>query len=362
MNLKSSKQLGILLYDMLKLPRLKTTPGGKPSTSKSTLTALAHETHHPIFELIFKHRDISKILGTYVNRWLNKRDENDRVHFYINQTATVSGRSGSDSQQIPKRTKTADLIRRAIVARKGCTLIEADYSQLEPRILAHLSGDKKLIKVFMDKVDIYRATVSAVKSIPLEQVTTEDRDLGKVIVLANNYGQTAWGLARKLGIEEEGAQTYLDNYFNHYSGVKVWRMETIDRARRLGFTTTLLGRRSKMSEDIALPPVWKNRYGKWQDVNKWRREASEREASNRPIQGSSQDIIKRAMRDIFARLSGESRLLMMVHDSLLFEIPTERVANSIPIIRQLMENAIPLCVPIPVEIKIGSNLAEMEKV
>lgn len=371
-NLASPKQIGVLLYDTLKFPIIKRNKPtakqkekgiiGQPSTDVKTLEKLAEQNGHPIFTVISKHKGISKILGTYVNCWLNKADKNGRVHFYMKQTTTVSGRFTSDSGQIPKKTTNAKIIRRGIISRPGYTFIQADYEQIEPRISAHVSGDKELIRVFKDGIDIYRATVSAVLNKILADVTDEDRDLGKIIVLANNYGMTKYGLAKKLNIEVDEAGKYIENYFNHYSGVKVWRLETIGKARKRGYTETILGRRSIMSEDLKLPVKHEIRYGRWQDVNKWDRDAAEREASNRPIQGSSQDIIKTAMIRLFKQLSTESRMLLMTHDDLLFEIPDYRVKASVPVIREIMETAIKLRVAIPVEIKTGKNLANMTEV
>jgi len=348
-NIGSPKQLGVVLFEKLGLTAGKKTKTGY-STSASTLEELAAE--HPIVELVLRWRELTKIKSTYADSLPTLINPvTGRVHTSLNQAVTATGRlSSSDPnlQNIPVRTELGREIRKAFVAAGDSLLLSADYSQIELRILAHVTGDPGLTSAFELDEDIHTHTASTIFGCPEADVTPEMRRSAKTVNFAVIYGMGEFSLSRSLGIPIEEARAYIETYFARFPGVREYTNSTIEQARELGFVSTPMGRRRYI-----------------QDINAANRNIrlfAERAAVNMPIQGMAADIMKIAMinvaRDMAAR-SVKSRMLLQVHDELLFEVPPDELAAMAALVRSDMENAYPLSVPVKVDVKYGPNWAEM---
>ena len=349
-NLGSAKQIQAILYDTLGLPVLAKTPKGQPSTAESVLQELAHE--HELPKLILEHRAMSKLKSTYTDALpACVNPGTGRVHTSYHQAVAATGRlSSSDPnlQNIPVRTREGRRIRQAFVPDPGYRLVAADYSQIELRIMAHLSGDRGLLDAFASGADIHRATAAEVfAGGDAGAVDDEQRRSAKAINFGLIYGMSAFGLARQLGIERGQAQRYVELYFSRYPGVKAFMDETRDQARERGFVETVFGRR------LYLPEI--------RSSNVHRRQYAERTAINAPMQGTAADVIKRAMLVLDAWLAESKapvRMIMQVHDELVFEVASEAVDDVTPLIRERMCGAADLAVPLVVDIGVGDNWDE----
>jgi DNA polymerase I len=348
-NLGSPKQLQEVLYERLALPVRGKTQKGQPSTAEDVLAELAEE--HELPRLVLEYRGLAKLKSTYTDKLPAEIEpRTGRIHTSYHQAVAATGRlSSSDPnlQNIPIRTPEGRRIRQAFVAPPGCKLIAADYSQIELRIMAHLSGDTGLLDAFAQERDIHRATAAEVFGTPLEAVTGEQRRSAKAINFGLIYGMSAFGLARQLGIGRGEAQAYVDLYFQRYPGVKAYMDETRSTARRLGYVSTVFGRRLYLPEINARNPQ--------------RRQYAERSAINAPMQGTAADIIKRAMIEVAAWLAAHcpaARLIMQGHDELVVEAPAEAVDDVGAAVARLMEAAAELRVPLRVDRGVGDNWDE----
>ncbi len=348
-NLASPRQIQAVLFDKLGLPVLKKTPKGQPSTAEDVFQRLAESFELP--RLILEHRSLSKLKSTYADRLPQQiHPRTGRVHTSYHQAVTATGRlSSSDPnlQNIPIRTPEGRRIRRAFIAPPGCKLVAADYSQIELRIMAHLSGDANLLRAFAAGEDVHRATAAEVFGVAPEDVTQEQRRRAKAINFGLIYGMSAFGLAKQLGIEREEAQSYIDRYFERYPGVRDYMERTRRQAYERGYVETLFGRR------LHLPEL--------QSRNAQRRQYAERTAINAPMQGSAADIIKRAMIavDAWIRESGVPvKMIMQVHDELVFEVAEDFVAEAGVAVRERMVGAAVLEVPLVVDVGVGDNWDE----
>ena len=348
-NLSSPKQLQTILFEKLSLPVVKKTPGGAPSTNEEVLEELADE--HELPRVILEHRSLSKLKTTYTDKLPQMVDpKTRRVHTSYHQAVTATGRLSSrdpNLQNIPVRTDEGRRIRQAFVAREGYRILAADYSQIELRIMAHLSQDKGLLKAFAEGKDIHRATAAEVFGVPLEQVTGDQRRSAKAINFGLIYGMSAFGLARQLGIARKEAQRYMDLYFERYPGVLDYMARTREHAAEKGYVETLEGRR------LYLPEI--------NSRNAMRRKAAEREAINAPMQGTAADIIKKAMIAVDSWLQKENTdalMIMQVHDELVFEVREDQTEIMAEKIKALMEAAMTLDVPLKVEAGVGLNWDE----
>jgi DNA polymerase-1 len=348
-NLGSPKQLQDVLYDRLHLPVLGKTPKGQPSTAESVLEQLAESFDLP--RLVLEYRALTKLKSTYTDKLPGEIDaRTGRIHTSYRQAVAATGRlSSSDPnlQNIPIRTPEGRRIRQAFVAARGAKLVAADYSQIELRIMAHLSADPGLRAAFATETDVHRATAAEVFNTPLESVTADQRRSAKVINFGLIYGMSAFGLAKQLGIERGQAQAYVDLYFERYPGVKRYMDDTRASARELGYVSTVFGRR------LYLPDI--------RARNAALRQYAERSAINAPMQGTAADIIKRAMVAVDAWLAREgdgARLLMQVHDELVVEVPVARVDEVRAAIIRIMESAAELAVPLRVDSGVGDNWDE----
>ncbi|KAE9528400.1 DNA polymerase I [Testudinibacter aquarius] len=347
-NLASTKQLQEILFNKLGLPIIKKTPKGAPSTNEEVLEELAYE--HELPKLLVEHRGLSKLKSTYTDKLPLMVDKNSgRVHTSYHQAVTITGRlSSSDPnlQNIPIRTEEGRRIRKAFIAAEGNKIIAADYSQIELRIMAHLSNDAGLNRAFAEGQDIHRATAAEIFGVALDQVTPEQRRSAKAINFGLIYGMSAFGLARQLGIARGQAQQYIDLYFQRYPGVQTFMQDIQQKAREQGFVETLFKRR------LYLPEI--------KSANAMRRKGAERVAINAPMQGTAADIIKRAMLliDNEIRHSDEIKMIMQVHDELVFEVRSDKVDFYAERIKSLMEQAAELSVPLIAEVGIGDNWDE----
>ena len=348
-NLGSPKQLGQILFEEQKIPVIKKTPKGAPSTAEAVLEELALD--YPLPKVIMQHRGLAKLKSTYTDklpRLLNKAT--GRVHTSYHQAVTATGRlSSSDPnlQNIPIRTEEGRKIRQAFVARPGYRIVAADYSQIELRIMAHLSEDKGLLDAFAEGRDIHTATAAEVFGTSLEKVSGDQRRSAKAINFGLIYGMSAWGLSRQLHIERNQAQTYIDRYFDRYPGVARYMDRIRSQAAEDGYVETVRGRR------LYLPEI--------HSQNRNRRQGAERTAINAPMQGTAADIIKQAMIDVDAWLAeGEfdALMVMQVHDELVFEVAESQVEDFIKQVQQRMQGAAQLSVPLIVEAESGSNWDE----
>ncbi|MGC0120323.1 DNA polymerase I [Pseudoalteromonas piscicida] len=346
-NLSSTKQLQAILFDKLELPVIKKTPKGSPSTAEEVLQELAHD--YPLPKLIIEHRGLAKLKSTYTDK-LPKLVNADtgRVHTSYHQAVTATGRlSSSDPnlQNIPIRNEAGRRIRQAFVADNNKQIVAADYSQIELRIMAHLSQDKGLLSAFAEGKDVHSATASEVFSVPLEEVTSDMRRKAKAVNFGLIYGMSAFGLSRQLDIPRNEAQHYMDMYFERFPGVLEYMERTREEAADKGYVETLFGRR------LYLPDI--------NARNGARRKAAERAAINAPMQGTAADIIKKAMIKVDEWLqscdSNDIQLLMQVHDELVFEVHSDKVAEYSEKICELMSAAAVLDVPLLVEADSGDN-------
>ncbi|HJS21544.1 MAG TPA: DNA polymerase I [Steroidobacteraceae bacterium] len=348
-NLDSPKQLQELLFNRLQLPVRVRTKTGQPSTAEEVLEELA--TSYALPRLILEHRALTKLRSTYTDKLCEQiQPRTGRVHTSYHQTVAATGRLSSadpNLQNIPVRSVEGRRIRQAFIAPPGSVIMAADYSQIELRIMAHLSGDEGLLNAFTQDLDIHQATAAEVLSLPLEQVSAEQRRSAKAVNFGLIYGMSAFGLARQLGIERSAAQQYVDRYFQRYPGVKRFMDETRAQARAQGYVETIFGRRLYLS-DI-------------RSGNSALRQAAERAAINAPMQGTAADIIKRAMIEVDAWIESErmaARLVMQVHDELVFEVAADAAEAVAARVRAHMADAAQLRVPLKVDVGIGANWDE----
>ena len=345
-NLGSPKQLQEILYQQLKLPVLKKTPTGQPSTGEEVLQELALD--YPLPKVILEYRSLSKLKSTYTDALPKQINlKTGRVHTSYNQAVAATGRLSSTNpnlQNIPIRTEEGRKIRQAFIAREGYHIVAADYSQIELRIMAHLSQDNGLLNAFAHSLDIHQATAAEVLGMPIETVTAEQRRSAKAINFGLIYGMSAFGLSQQLGITPEMARKYMEIYFHRYPGVKTYMENTRIQAHQQGFVETLFGRR------LYLPEI-NNR-------NLQRQRAAERAAINAPMQGTAADIIKKAMIAVDYWLHHskiDACMIMQVHDELVFEVANDDVEIFTTKIRDLMMHTVKLSVPLVVDVGVGEN-------
>lgn len=342
-NMGSPKQLQEILFDELKLPIIEKTAKGQPSTGESVLQVLAID--YPLPQLILSHRHLSKLKSTYTDPLPEKVDsKTGRIHTSYNQSVTSTGRLSSTSpnlQNIPMRTEQGQRIREAFIAPPGSLLVAADYSQIELRIMAHFSEDETLLKAFVEGEDVHRATASEIFSVPLDEVTSLQRRHAKAVNFGLIYGMSAFGLAKQLSISRQQALDYIDIYFTRYPKVRAFIDRVRNEAKSAGFVRTLLGRK------LYFPDI--------QSRNAIKQRAAERAAINAPMQGSSAEVIKRAMILVEQVLPNSALMLMQVHDELVFEVKEADLEHVIPLIRTQMMAAADLRVPLTVDIGYGLN-------
>jgi len=348
-NLGSPKQIQEILFDRLQLPVLKKTPTGQPSTAEEVLSELALD--YPLPRHIMEYRGLAKLRSTYTDKLPGQINRyTGRVHTSYQQAVAATGRlSSSDPnlQNIPVRSEEGRRIRQAFIAPEGYKLLAADYSQIELRIMAHLSRDEGLLRAFGSGEDIHRATAAEVFGIAPEQVTSDQRRSAKAINFGLIYGMSAFGLARQLGIDRSAAQAYVDRYFARYPGVRNYMDQTREVARQQGYVETVFGRRLYIQDIKA--------------SNAQRRQYAERTAINAPMQGTAADIIKRAMISVDTWLQQcgiKARMIMQVHDELVFEVAEQEADTLEKQVRQLMSSAARLDVPLVVEVGLGHNWDE----
>mgnify|MGYP002783741304 CR=1 FL=1 len=348
-NVNSPKQLQEILFEKQGLPILKKTPGGTPSTDEEVLEQLALD--HPLPKRILEYRGLSKLKSTYTDKLPRMvKPATGRVHTNYGQAVAVTGRLSSTEpnlQNIPVRTAEGRRIREAFIAPEGHRIVSADYSQIELRIMAHLSGDEALLKAFREGADVHRATAAEIFGLTPDQVTSEQRRYAKVINFGLIYGMSAFGLASQLGIERSAAQQYMDRYFTRYPGVADYMQRTRQAAREAGYVETVFGRR------LYLPDI--------RAQNQGRRQGAERAAINAPMQGTAADLIKLAMvavHDWLGREKLRSALVMQVHDELVLEVPEaelDLIRESLP---RLMASVAELAVPLEADVGAGASWEE----
>ena len=347
-NLSSPKQLQVILFEKQGLPVIKKTPKGQPSTAEPILQELAQNYELP--RLIMEHRSLAKLKSTYTDKLPEMIQHTGRIHTSYHQAVAATGRLSSTDpnlQNIPIRTAEGRRIRQAFIAPKGHSLIAADYSQIELRIMAHLSKDKGLLEAFAKNADVHRATAAEVFEVPLDEVTTEQRRRAKAINFGLIYGMSAFGLAKQLEISRPEAQKYIQIYFDRYPGVKHYMESTRENAREQGYVETIFGRR------LYLPDI--------KAKNAIMRQAAERTAINAPMQGSAADIIKRAMikmHDWLATTELDVKMIMQVHDELIFEVADDQLDAAKAKIVDIMQSSSQIDVPLLVEAGVGANWDE----
>ena len=348
-NLDSPKQLLEILYEKLGLPVLKKTPKGQPSTNEDTLQRLSEEYELP--KIILQYRTLAKLKSTYTDSLINiENPKTNRIHTSYQQAVTSTGRLSSTEpnlQNIPIKTAEGRRIREAFVPEKGNILISADYSQIELRIMAHLSDDKNLTYAFNNDIDVHSSTAAEVFGVSIEDVSQDQRRSAKAINFGLMYGMSAFGLTRQLGIPRGEAQEYLDTYFARYTGVRDYMDNIKLKAKEDKFVETIMGRRLYLNEINA--------------ANGLRRQAAERAAINAPLQGSAADIIKKAMLDIDELILNEMsevKMIMQVHDELVFECPKDNADIVMQKMKTTMEQTIELNIPLIAEAAIGTNWNE----
>ena len=348
-NIASPKQIQEILFEKLQLPVISKTPKGQPSTSESVLQELAEQ--HELPKLILEHRALSKLRSTYTEKLpLLVNPDTGRVHTSYHQASVATGRLSSTDpnlQNIPVRTADGRRIREAFVPEPGSVLLAADYSQIELRIMAHLSGDEGLLGAFAENQDIHRTTASEVFSVALEDVDRDQRRSAKAINFGLIYGMSAFGLARQLGIDRSEAQSYIELYFDRYPGVKAYMEQIRTQAREQQFVETVFGRK------LYLPDI--------SSSNHARRQGAERAAINAPMQGTAADLIKLAMLAIDSWLTEhafKTRMIMQVHDELVLEVPDSELKDVPEVIASLMSGVAELRVPLRVDVGSGANWAE----
>ena len=345
-NLSSPKQIGEIFFTKLGLPVVKKTATGAPSTDEEVLEKLAED--FPLPAKILEHRGLSKLKGTYTDKLAQMANpRTGRVHTHYAQAVAVTGRLSSNDpnlQNIPIRTAEGRRVREAFVAPPGCLIASADYSQIELRIMAHISGDAALLLAFHDGMDVHRATAAEVFGVSTDQVSSEQRRYAKVINFGLIYGMSAYGLARSLGIDNTAAKNYIERYFDRYPGVKRYMDETRQSAKAKGYVETVFGRR------LYLPEI--------NSPNGPRRSGAERAAINAPMQGTAADLIKLSMVEVQRVLDAEKRatkMIMQVHDELVFEVPEDEVAWLRHEIPRIMAGVAHLRVPLLAEVGVGVN-------
>lgn len=348
-NIGSPKQLQVILFEKMELPVISKTPKGQPSTAESVLVELAHD--YPLPKLILEYRSLSKLKSTYTDKLpLQVAESTGRVHTSYQQAVAATGRLSSTDpnlQNIPVRTEEGRRIRQAFIAAPGYTMVAADYSQIELRIMAHLSGDKGLLEAFSQGLDVHSATAAEVFGVSVDAVTKDQRRSAKAINFGLIYGMSAFGLAKQLDITRPEAQEYVDLYFQRYPGVKNYMEQTKEKAKENEYVETVFGRRLYLHEINA--------------KNGMRRQYAERTAINAPMQGTAADIIKRAMINLDDEIENgkiDMRMIMQVHDELVFEIKESQVDDAIKLITEKMETAAELSVPLIVDVGIGKNWDE----
>jgi len=349
-NINSPKQIGEILFEKLKLPMIKRTRKTKDfSTSQEVLEELSLDYELP--KKILEYRQFTKLKSTYIDSLPLMIDpKTGRVHTNYQQTVAATGRLSSvdpNLQNIPIRTAWGRLIRDAFVAEEGNWLISADYSQIELRVMAHLSGDVKLIESFLNHEDIHARTASEVFDVPMELMTKEIRNQAKAINYGINYGQSPFGLSQLLGIDQKAAKEYIERYFQKYTGVKAYLDGTLEFVKAKGYVTTMFGRRRYLPEIRS------------KDRNVFL--AAQRAAANTPLQGTAADIIKLAMIEVqkeIERLQLHVRMIMQVHDELVFEVPENEKESVAAMVKEKMENVCKLVVPLTVDLSIGRNWRE----
>ena len=348
-NLGSPKQLQQILFEQLELPVIRKTPKGQPSTAEDVLVELADDYELPA--VIIKYRSVAKLRSTYTDKLpLQINERTGRIHTSYHQAVAATGRLSSTDpnlQNIPIRTPEGRRIRQAFVPADGHLLLAADYSQIELRIMAHLSADKGLLKAFAKQQDVHRATAAEVFGVALDDVTPDQRRSAKAINFGLMYGMSAFGLAKQLGISRGEAQDYVDLYFDRYPGVKAYMDDTREQARTNGFIETVFGRRLYLPEINAR--------------NAQRRQYAERSAINAPMQGTAADIIKKAMLTVHAWLKSTkpgARMIMQVHDELVFEVEEDKIDPVRQQVIKLMNGAAELSVPLQVDVGVGVNWDE----
>ncbi|MBV2091901.1 MAG: DNA polymerase I, partial [Candidatus Thiodiazotropha sp. (ex Ctena orbiculata)] len=346
-NLGSPKQIGEVFFNELQLPVISKTPKGAPSTAESVLVELAHQGHE-LPSVILQHRGLAKLKSTYTDKLPEMVNPvTGRVHTSYHQAVAATGRLSSTDpnlQNIPIRSEEGRRIRQAFVPQAGWKMVAADYSQIELRIMAHLSQDQGLLKAFSEGKDIHTATAAEVFGADLEAVSSDQRRSAKAINFGLIYGMSAFGLARQLGIERKAAQEYVDLYFDRYPGVAEFMDRIREQAHQQGYVETLFGRR------LYLPDI--------NARNHQRRTAAERTAINAPMQGTAADIIKRAMLSVDEWIEGEKppvQMLMQVHDELVFEVEPGYLDEAKSVLTERMEGAAKLDVPLLVEVGVGDN-------
>ncbi|MEY2621033.1 MAG: hypothetical protein RIT26_853, partial [Pseudomonadota bacterium] len=345
-NLGSPKQIGEIFFQRLGLPVVKKTATGAPSTDEEVLEKLAED--YPLPKVILEHRGLSKLKGTYTDKLAAMAYPGDgRVHTHYAQAVAVTGRLSSNDpnlQNIPIRTPEGRRVREAFIANPGGVIASADYSQIELRIMAHISQDPALLRAFHEGIDVHRATAAEVFGVEAGQVSTEQRRYAKVINFGLIYGMSAFGLARALGIEQGAARNYIDRYFQRFEGVRLYMEETRAQAKARGYVQTVLGRR------LYLPEI--------NSPNGPRRAAAERAAINAPMQGTAADLIKMSMNQVQRTLDEQgkrTRMIMQVHDELVFEVPEDEVTWLRETIPALMAGVARLRVPLVAEMGVGPN-------
>lgn len=343
-NINSPKQLGIALFEKLNLPAKKKTKTGY-STSADVLEEL--RSSHPVIDKILEYRTISKLKSTYCDSLITKVDSDGRIHSSFNQKETRTGRISSTEpnlQNIPVRTELGRELRKFFIPKEGSVLVDADYSQIELRVLSHISDDDEMKKAFLHNVDIHTLTASEVFNLPLDMVTSLMRTRAKAVNFGIVYGMGAFSLSKDIEVSVREAKEYIENYLNHFSKVDSYMKETIEKAKELGYVETIFGRRRYLPELTA--------------SNHMTRAFGERVARNAPIQGTAADIIKIAMIKVDERLKKEnlhSRLILQVHDELIVEAPVDESMRVMILLQEEMENAVKLSVPLVAEAKIGET-------
>ena len=344
-NLSSPKQLAQILFAEQGLPVVKKTASGTPSTDEEVLSELA--LNYPLPKIILEHRRLTKLKSTYLDKLPTLIDRDGRIHTTFGQAVAVTGRLSSmdpNLQNIPTRTPEGRRIRTAFTARRGWSVIDADYSQVELRIMAHLSQDAGLLSAFSRGEDIHRSTAAEVFHTPLDQVTPDQRRMAKVINFGLIYGMSAFGLAQQMGLDRQVAAAYVDEYFHKFPGVKRYMEKTRAQAAEDGYVETAFGRRLWVPDITAPRPMV--------------RAAAERAAINAPMQGTAADIIKRAMIAVDAWLRTEklqAKLLLQVHDELIVEAPAEEIELVKQKLPELMAGAAKLSVPLIADVGVGAS-------
>jgi len=345
-NVNSTLQLREVLFDRLELPVIKKTPKGAPSTDASVLEKLRDE--HEIVASLLLYRELEKLRGTYVEALLRLVDADGRIRGRFNQMGAATGRLSQEQpnlQNIPVRSEEGREIRKAFVAGEGHTFVVADYSQIELRILAHLSNDPGLVEAFEQNLDVHAATAARINGVAPSDVSADQRRRAKMINFGLLYGMEAYGLAQRLDIPRDEAQSHIETYFAQFPDVRDFLRGVVDEARVDGYTTTILGRRRYLPELMS---------SNFRD-----RQAGERMALNAPIQGSAADVIKKAMIDVEPLLGAfEAQMLLQIHDELVIEVPVEHTTGIAELLRDVMESVVELRVPLRVDVASGRTLAD----